>query len=134
MSQFTVTLVVVTSWPRKPYPPRGASGLLGLMVATVNSGFALAGIMTGGGGGSGIFWASRALPGKAERANIDDSNLCIRQFPYKHCISSRSKSFLPNNHRRNRIVYMSKNERRALLISGLAVFACGLAFGQAAEN
>lgn len=53
------------------------------MVATVNSGFALVDIMTGGGGGCGIFWASSALPGKAGRANIDNSNLCIRQLLYK---------------------------------------------------
>ena len=38
-------------------PPRGASGRLGLIVATVNSGFAFAGIMAGGGGGSGMVQA-----------------------------------------------------------------------------
>src|SRR5580658_8607428 len=52
--QLTVTAVVVTSSPRMPYPPRGASGRLGLIVATANSGFALAGILLGEDGGSGM--------------------------------------------------------------------------------
>src|SRR5215469_14349012 len=52
--QLTVTAVVVTSSPRIPYPPRGASGRVGLIVATANSGFAFAGILLGADGGSGI--------------------------------------------------------------------------------
>src|SRR5665213_3771689 len=55
MSQFTEVLTVITSWPRKPYPcPPPRWGSLGLMVATANSGFAVAGITSGGGGGSGM--------------------------------------------------------------------------------
>src|SRR5438067_2383457 len=35
-----------------------------------------------------IFWASNALPGNAERANIDSSSLCMREFLAKHFIRS----------------------------------------------
>src|ERR1700691_2220537 len=79
MSQFTVTLVVVTSWPRKPYPPRGASGRLGLMVATVNSGFAVAAICTGGGGGSGMVHAVSAVA--RTRFSGSAGPPCV-QFPF----------------------------------------------------
>src|SRR3954471_11063160 len=37
-----------------PYPPRGASGRLGLIVATANSGFASACILTGAGADYGM--------------------------------------------------------------------------------
>src|SRR5271169_5239519 len=57
MRSFTVLLTVITSWPRKPNPRPCSLGLLGLMVATENSGFAVAGIDAGGGGGSGIVQA-----------------------------------------------------------------------------
>src|SRR5580704_12637251 len=47
-----------------------------------------------------MFWASSALPGKAERANIDNSNVCprqlfMRQLLYRHCISSGLVKALP---------------------------------------
>ncbi len=61
MSQLTEVLVVVTSWPLKPYPWPWMFGLLGLMVATTNAGSAFFGIGFGGGSGFGMVHAVSAV-------------------------------------------------------------------------